>query len=313
MVMALSVAVGSRSLTPGEVWHALWHPGSGSAADIVHSLRIPRTALGVLAGLAMGAAGALTQALTRNPIADPGLLGINAGAACAVVIGVFVAGIGGPLPTMAFGLIGALIAATLVVGIAAATRSATPVTLVLAGSGLSAMLIALTSGIVLIDTASLDAWRFWSVGSIVGRGGDVAWAATPLVTIGVLVALPVAGKLNVVALGDDLSRALGTRLVAVQITGIAAVAVLAGAATAACGPIVFLGLVAPHLARFAVGADNRWVIPYSAIIGAIVLLCADIAGRIVARPGEIQAGIMLAVIGAPFLIALVRRRHLVAT
>jgi iron complex transport system permease protein len=313
VVATASIAVGSRALGVGEVWDALWSArGPADTVGIVRDLRIPRTLLGLIVGLAMGAAGALTQAHTRNPLADPGLLGVNAGAACAVVIGVYTLGIATPLQYMGFGLLGAVLAAVAVFGASAATKGSSPITLVLAGTGLSALLLAITSGIVLVDTASLDAWRFWNVGSIVGRGPDVIWAALPFVSIGLVLAVGSGFFLNVLGLGDDMSRALGSRVVAVRVVGILAITLLSGAATAACGPIVFLGLVAPHLARAVVGADYRWIVPWSALIGAVLLLASDVIGRVIARPGEIQVGIVLAVVGAPMLIHLVRSRRLVS-
>ncbi|MBE7160943.1 MAG: iron chelate uptake ABC transporter family permease subunit [Williamsia herbipolensis] len=308
-----SIAIGSRALGLGEVWDALWSAqGTAGTVGIVRDLRVPRTLLGLLVGLAMGAAGALTQAHTRNPLADPGLLGVNAGAACAVVVGVYTLGIATPMQYMGFGLVGAVLAAVAVFGASAATKGASPITLVLAGTGLSALLLAITSGIVLVDTASLDAWRFWNVGSIVGRGTDVIWAALPFVVAGLVLAIGSGFFLNVIGLGDDMSRALGSRVLTVRVVGILAITLLSGAATAACGPIVFLGLVAPHLARAVVGSDYRWIVPYSALIGAVLLLASDVIGRVVARPGEIQVGIVLAVVGAPMLIHLVRARRLVS-
>lgn len=308
-----SIAIGSRALGLGEVWDALWSAqGTDDTVGIVRDLRVPRTLLALLVGLAMGAAGALTQAHTRNPLADPGLLGVNAGAACAVVVGVYTLGIATPMQYMGFGLVGAVLAAVAVFGASAATKGASPITLVLAGTGLSALLLAITSGIVLVDTASLDAWRFWNVGSIVGRGTDVIWAALPFVVAGLVLAIGSGFFLNVIGLGDDMSRALGSRVLTVRVVGILAITLLSGAATAACGPIVFLGLVAPHLARAVVGSDYRWIVPYSALIGAVLLLASDVIGRVVARPGEIQVGIVLAVVGAPMLIHLVRVRRLVS-
>ena len=224
-----SIAIGSRALGLGEVWDALWSAqGTADTVGIVRDLRVPRTLLGLLVGLAMGAAGALTQAHTRNPLADPGLLGVNAGAACAVVVGVYALGITTPMQYMGFGLLGAVLAAAAVFGASAATKGASPITLVLAGTGLSALLLAITSGIVLIDTASLDAWRFWNVGSIVGRGTDVIWAALPFVVAGLVLAIGSGFFLNVLGLGDDMSRALGSRVVTVRIVGILAITVLSG-------------------------------------------------------------------------------------
>ena len=324
--MVASALIGSRSIPLGEAWDALWAgcvqiwdaltdfrmprvTTSGDTSGIVWDLRVPRTALGLAAGLAIGAAGAITQGHTRNPIADPGMLGVNAGAACAVVTGVYLLDIQTPLAFMVFGMIGAVIAASAVFGVSALS-GASPVTLVLAGTGLSAMLLAITSAIVLSDTASLDAWRFWNVGATAGRGIDVFWASLPFIGIGLVLAVASGFFLNVLSLGDDMTRALGSRVAVIRVVGIAAITLLIGAATAACGPIVFLGLVVPHLARAVTGPDYRWIIPYSALFGALLLLVCDVLGRIVARPGEIQVGVVLALVGAPFLIAMVRARKL---
>ncbi|MBD0863423.1 iron chelate uptake ABC transporter family permease subunit [Gordonia sp. zg691] len=321
-----SVLFGSRSVPLDEIWPSfttgmaeIWAalldlrmPEITKDTDvdgIVWDLRVPRTLLGLTAGLAIGAAGAITQGHTRNPIADPGILGVNAGAACSVVAGIYVLGISSPIAFMFFGLIGAIIAATVVFGLSALSGSS-PLTLVLAGTGLTAMLTAITSSIVLVDTNSLDQWRFWSVGSTAGRGIDVFWASLPFILIGLVLALASGFFLNVLSLGDDMTKALGSRVILIRVLGILTITLLIGAATAACGPIVFLGLVVPHVARAFVGADYRWIIPYSALFGGILLVGCDILGRIVARPGEVQVGVMLALVGAPFLILMVRRQRL---
>ncbi|MDY6809298.1 MAG: iron chelate uptake ABC transporter family permease subunit [Actinomycetota bacterium] len=338
LVVALlaSVAIGTRPLGLGEVIDALqaggwphlalthFHgvpwvvlesptapPGAEDVYGIVWDLRFPRTVLGLIVGLAIGAAGALAQGHTRNPLADPGMLGVNAGAACAVVVGVYVLGIQSPIAYMAFGLLGALIAASAVFGLSALS-GASPLTLVLAGTGLSALLLAITSGIVLTDSVTLDAWRFWNVGATTGRGLDVFSASLPFIVIGLILALGSGYFLNVLSLGEDMTKALGSRVVLIRSVGILTITLLIGAATAACGPIVFLGLVVPHISRAIVGPDYRWIVPYSALLGAILILVCDILGRVIARPGEIQVGVVLALVGAPFLIALVRRRKLVS-
>lgn len=323
-----SILVGGRQMPIGDVWNvfasgcrAIWRAlthvespqidKSTEMAGIVWDLRFPRTLLGLFVGLAIGAAGAITQGHTRNPIADPGILGVNAGAACAVVIGVYLFGIGSPTSYMAFGLLGAVIASAVVFGVSTLT-GAGPVTLVLAGTGLSAMLIAITSAVVLSDSDSLDAWRFWSVGSLAGRGLDIFWAALPFIVIGLVLAVASGFFLNVLALGDDVAKALGSRVLLIRAVGVVGITLLVGAATAACGPIVFLGLVVPHIARAFTGPDYRWIVPYSALIGATLLLWCDVIGRVIARPDEIQVGVVLAFVGAPFLIAMVRRTKLMS-
>jgi iron complex transport system permease protein len=307
IVCAASIAIGSRVIPLSQVWDALWAenvPGAPDAVGIVHDLRIPRTILGLVVGLAIGAAGALTQGHTRNPLADPGILGVNAGAAFAVVTT--------PIQYMGFGLLGAMLASSLVFFLASVGKGASPLTLILAGTGLSAMLVAITSAIVLIDTASLEAWRFWQVGSVAGRGFDVIYATLPFIVPGLILAVASGFFLNILSLGDEMTKALGSRITQIRIVGILAITLLVGSATAACGPIVFLGLVAPHVARFFTGPDYRWVVPYSALIGAVALVGCDVLGRMIARPGEVQAGIVLAAVGAPFFIALVRAKKLVA-
>lgn len=273
--------------------------------------RLTRTALGLLAGLALGAAGALTQGHTRNPLADPGLLGINAGAACAVVIGVFVFGSTGTLANAVAALLGAGLAAIAVFALANLSGG-TPLTLLLAGTGLTAFLMAVTSAIVLSDGATLDVWRTWNVGALAGRGTDVLTTALPFLVAGLVLALAGGWFLNLLSLGDDMATALGGRVWLIRLSGMATITLLAGAATAACGPIVFLGLVAPHLARAVTGPDYRWVVPFSALIGAALLIGCDVLGRVVARPGEVPAGVMLALVGGPALILMVRRRRLPA-
>jgi iron complex transport system permease protein len=184
----------------------------------------------------------------------------------------------------------------------------TPVTLALAGAALSALLYALVRAVLVSDQQTLDSFRFWVVGSLAGRGADVAWQVAPFVAAGLVLATVNAPALNLLSLGDDVARGLGQRIWPARAVGLAAITLLAGAATAACGPIAFVGLVVPHVVRAVTGPDHRWLIPCSGLLGAALLLGADVVGRVVARPGELQVGIVLALIGAPFFIALVRRR-----
>ena len=313
VAVLLSLAVGAQTLSPGAVWHALVAPDPGAPATaIVRELRAPRTALGVLVGLALGAAGALMQGHTRNPLADPGLLGVSAGASFAVVVGIQMFGIGSLSGYIWFAFAGALAASILVFGIASGQRGGpTPVTLALAGLAISALLASFTQGMLLADDASLNVFRFWVVGSLSGRDAQVAIQVAPFIVVGLGLALANAPALNALGLGEDVARALGQRVLLARVVGVTAIVLLCGAATAACGPIGFLGLVMPHLARALTGPDHRWLIPCSALAGATALLCADVLGRIVVCPAELQTGIVLAVVGAPFFIALVRRRGVV--
>jgi iron complex transport system permease protein len=308
--VVLSLAIGAQTLSPAQIWYAVVAPDPAAPATaIVRELRLPRTLLGLLVGLALGAAGALMQGHTRNPLADPGLLGISAGASFAVVIGIQL-GAGSLSGYIWFAFAGALLASVAVFGIASGARGGpTPVTLALAGMAIGALLASLTQSLLLADDASLNVFRFWVVGSLSGRDTQVAAQVAPFIAAGLVLALANAPALNALSLGEDVARALGQRVGLARALGVGAIVLLAGAATAACGPIGFLGLMVPHVARILTGPDHRWLIPCSALAGAVLLLLADVLGRIVVRPAELQTGIVLAVIGVPFFIALVRRRR----
>ncbi len=309
----LSLAVGARSIPVGEVFDALRHGGDSRNATVVLDVRIPRTLLGVTVGVALGLAGALMQALTRNPLADPGLLGVNAGASAAVVIAISVLGLTGTTAYVWFAFLGAALASVAVYAIGSAGRGgATPVRLALAGTALSAALTAIIYGITLTDEKLLQAYNFWSVGALSGRGRSELIGVVPFVALGAIAAVLLARSLNALALGDDSARSLGAHVGRTRITGAIAVTLLCGAATAAAGPIYFLGLTVPHVARSICGPDQPWVLAYSAVLGAALLLFADVLGRVLVRPSELQAGLMLAVVGAPVFIALVRTRRIAA-
>jgi iron complex transport system permease protein len=306
----LSLAIGARSIPLGDVVSALLHEGSSQEETIIRSLRVPRTLLGVAVGAAIGVAGALMQALTRNPLADPGLLGVNAGASAAVVIALSL-GLAGAASSVWFAFVGAAAAAVAVYAIGTAGRGgATPVRLALAGTAITAALTAVIYGVAMTDQKLLQQYNFWSVGALGGRGRTQLEAVAPFIVAGMALALALARALNALALGDDSARALGTSVGRTRIGGAVAVTVLCGAATAAAGPMYFLGLTVPHAARVLCGPDQRWVFAYSALLGAALLLFADVAGRVLVRPGELQAGVMMAVIGTPLFIALVRRKRI---
>jgi iron complex transport system permease protein len=308
-----SIAVGAKAIPIEAVWHALFHPTGTEDDIVVRSLRIPRTTVGLLAGAALGLAGALIQGHTRNPLADPGLLGINAGAALFVVTGIYAFGVTSLVGYVWFGFAGALVASVVVFVLGSVGRGGpTPVTLALAGAAVTALLAALTSAVILVDVQSLDAYRFWAVGSIAGRDTAVVGQVQWFLLAGLLVGLAGAPALNALALGDDVARSLGHSVLRTRLSGIVAITLLAGAATAACGPIAFVGLVVPHVVRAVTGPDYRWLLPASALAGATLLLVADVIGRVVVRPGELQVGIVLALVGGPFFVWLVRRRKMVA-
>lgn len=315
VVVLASVAVGARPLSFGEIWHGLIPPYDATPTEadiIVRDLRLPRTLLGLVTGIALGLAGGLIQGHTRNPLADPGILGVSAGAACAVVLAITFLDATSAAGYIWFALAGALITSLAVFGLSSVgSRSPSPVSLVLGGAAVAAFLSAITSAVVLLDQNTLDAYRFWVVGSVAGRGLDILMPLLPFFAVGILLALAGAPGLNVLSLGEDVARSLGTHVALNRIAGITAITLLAGPATAACGPIGFIGLAVPHVARAFTGPDYRWLLPCSALIGAIMLITCDVLGRVAARPGELQVGIVLALVGAPFFIALVRRRKLV--
>lgn len=312
VVLFASIGYGAKPIPLGTVWDALWHfDATDDDHLIVRSLRIPRTVLGVAVGSALGVSGALMQGVTRNPLADPGILGIEAGASLAVVIGIYGFEVTSLSRYVWFAFAGAAVASIAVYALGSLGRGgATPVKLALAGAALASLLTSVTSAILLLDVATLDQFRFWVVGSLAGRDGAVATQVLPFLAVGFVLALGSARQLNVLALGDDVARSLGQRVDVARASASLAFVVLCGAATAACGPIGFVGLTIPHVARAICGPDHRWIIPWTAVLAPMLLLGADIIGRVVARPGELQVGIVTAVLGAPFFVALVRRRKL---
>jgi iron complex transport system permease protein len=308
-----SIAVGAKAIPLEGVWHAVFTPTGTEDDIVVRSLRVPRTILGVMVGGALGLAGALIQGHTRNPLADPGLLGVSNGAAFFVVIGIYVFGVTSLFGYVHFAFAGALAASVAVFLLGSVGRGGpTPVTLALAGAAVSALLAALTSAVVLIDVQTLDAYRFWAVGSLAGRELEIAGEVQWFLAGGAAMGLASAPALNALALGDDVARSLGHSVRRTRTQGVIAVTLLAGGATAACGPIAFVGLVVPHIVRSFTGPDYRWLLPASALAGSALILLADVIGRVVVRPGELQVGIVLALIGGPFFIWLVRRRKMVS-
>ncbi|WP_254716788.1 iron ABC transporter permease [Actinomadura sp. WMMB 499] len=308
-----SLAVGARALSPGDVWRGLFaEPGSDQRLTeirlIVQTVRVPRTVLAVVAGVALGVGGALIQGCTRNPIADTGLLGVNSGASVAVVTAVSVFGLTNPFLYVWFAFLGAAVAGLVVFGLASIGRGAgNPLTLALAGQGVTVFLAAMTTAVAMSDQAALNVWRFWNAGSVAGVKFDVIWPVTVFIGVGLLLAAATLPAINLLNLGDDVARGLGVNVTLSRILAIAAITLLAGAATAACGPIAFLGLMVAHVGRYLTGPDYRWLVPCAGLLGALVLLVCDIVGRVVVRPGELDAGIVVALLGAPFFAALVWR------
>ena len=310
VVIAASLAIGARDMPISEVLGAFFAPTGSDDQLVVLELRLPRTVLGILVGMGLGLAGGLIQALTRNPLADPGILGVNAGASLAITIGVAFFGISSITGYIWFAFGGALIATVgvYIIGSAGRSRSVDPIRLTLAGVAVAAVLTGLTKAILLTNERAFDAFRSWDVGAIAGRDFDTISAILPFIVIGTVLALALSHSLNAVALGDDLAASLGTSVNRTRVLSILAVTLLAGAATAAAGPIGFIGLMIPHIARWIVGPDQRWILGYSVVLSPILLLASDVIGRVVMKPGELQVGVVTAFVGAPVLIALVRRK-----
>ncbi|MEU7528388.1 iron ABC transporter permease [Saccharothrix sp. NPDC042600] len=304
-VALLSVAVGSRSIPLGTVLDVLFARDGSDSAFVVWELRIPRTLIGVAVGASLGVAGALMQALTRNPLADPGLLGVNAGASTAAALAISVFGLTDlrVFVWCAFG--GAALAGVALYAIAG-RGGASPVRLALAGAAVSAALTGITQAVILLDQQALDQMRFWTVGSLERAGWTTLVEVLPFLAVGLLLAVAMGRPLNALSLGDEAGKALGAHLGRTRLVTLVAITLLAGAATAAVGPLVFVGLAVPHMVRAFTGPDERWVVLYCAVLAPVLLLLADVLGRVMARE-EIDVGVVTALLGAPVFLWLVRR------
>ncbi|MEU3840061.1 iron chelate uptake ABC transporter family permease subunit [Streptomyces sp. NPDC028635] len=307
LLVVASIAVGAKQLSVGQVWHGLFH-ATGTYGDVVVDDRLARTVLGLLAGAALGLSGAVLQALTRNPLADPGLLGINAGASAAVVTAITYLGVTSLTGYVWFAFLGAAVVGALV-WFLGGSRGATPVRLALAGTAITAALYGFVQAVMITDDAALGKMRFWTVGSLGSATDGTIRQVLPFFAVGTLLALSLARPLNAMAMGDDTATALGAHLDRTRGLAVLAATVLCGAATAACGPILFVGLMVPHVVRSFTGPDLRWILPYATVLSPVLLIGADVLGRIAARPSELQVGVVTAVLGGPVFIFLVRRRR----
>ena len=308
--VTLSLALGSNPLDLATVLDALRGAGSAEAQYVVGDLRLPRTVTGIVVGVALGAAGALIQAFTRNPLADPGILGVNAGAAFAVAVGIAFFGLRDIASVVWLAFLGALVVTVAVYLIGSSGRGAAdPIRLTLAGVALGAVFAGLTTGMTLSNPDAFDQMRSWHAGSLLGRGFDVLTPVLPFAALGAASALVLAPGLNALALGEDVARAQGANVGGIRIGVIATVTVLAGTATALAGPIAFVGLMVPHVVRWTFGVDQRRILPLSMLLAPSIVLLSDVLGRILIAPAEIPVGIVTPFIGAPLLIALARRRR----
>ena len=304
---AASVALGTRFVALPEVWGGLTG-NDGTIAEAAVAKRIPRTVLAVMVGAALGVSGAVLQGVTRNPLADPGIFGVSQGAALFVVTGIAFFSMSSPTAYLWVAILGAAASAVFVYGVASAGRGgATPLKLALAGAVTAAAATSLVSAILLPRVDVMNVFRFWQVGGVGGATPERIGQVLPFLLVGFGTCLLCARGLNSLALGDEVAAGLGERVWAIRLVSTGGAVVLCGAATAVAGPIGFVGLVIPHLSRMLVGLDHRWLLPMSALAGAALLSIADVVGRVVARPAEVDVGIVTALIGAPVFIVLVRR------
>lgn len=308
LVCVLSLAVGARPIHPLTVIEALFRFDPALVEHVVvRDMRLARTGIAIAVGLSLAMSGAIMQALTRNPLADPALLGINSGAALAVVLALWLFRITSSSDLAWFAFVGAGAVASIVYLFSSMGRSgATPARLALAGAAVNALLIGLIYAVLILSQDTYDSYRFWVVGSLAAVNAAPLGQVLIFIATGTVLAFVLAPALNALALGDDTARALGTRIGLVRFGALAAVTLTSGAAVAIAGPIGFVGLVVPHLARALCGNDQRWLLAYAAILGPAVLLAADVLGRIAMPPGEVQVGIIMALVGGPLFVAIVR-------
>jgi len=307
----VSLVLGSNLISPAAVFTALADPTQDAGA-VVWGSRVPRTVLGLLVGFCLGVAGAVMQGQTRNPLADPGIFGVSAGAALAVVIGVYVLGTSSVLTTLWLALAGAVVASVVVFSVAAlGSGLSSPVPLAIAGTAVSALLVAVTSFLVLSDETTLAAYRIWVIGSLSGRTLAGVGAALIFAAVGVVFAVANIRSLNALALGTELASGLGENLLRARVVGLAAITLLTASSVAITGPIGFVGLTAPHVARAVIGGDHRWLLPASGLVGSGVLLACDVVGRLIGGTAEVSVGVVLTVVGGVVFIAIVRRARMV--
>ncbi|HYH13535.1 MAG TPA: iron ABC transporter permease [Thermomicrobiales bacterium] len=307
-VALLSLRFGSLTISTRDAWNGIFdYHADVYQQTIVRELRLPRTVIALCVGGALAVAGTVMQGVTRNPLAGPSILGVSQGASLAVAVSVTYLGMRTPGQYIWMAFLGALGASALVFAVGSAGKGgASPVKLALAGVVISALLSAWTSTLLLLNEDTLDTVRFWLAGSVAGRDLDILWTVSPFLIGGVVACIFLGHQLNVLSMGEDNARSLGMNTTRTRLIASVFVILITGAAVSVAGPIGFVGLATPHIARAVVGADYRWILPYSFAIGAILLTAADVAGRLVTRPAELQVGIITALVGAPFLVYLAR-------
>ncbi|MBE9070365.1 iron ABC transporter permease [Leptolyngbya cf. ectocarpi LEGE 11479] len=302
-----SIALGVADIAPADVYQALVSPDGSTEHLIIRTVRLPRSITALLVGAAVAVAGAIMQGLTRNPLADPGILGINAGAALAVVTAVFLFNAASLSVYAGFALLGSAISAVTVYALGSLGRGGlTPLNLTIAGAALTALVSSLTTGMLILSQRTLEEIRFWLAGSVAGRDIELVMQVLPYLVFGLVLGLALGKQLTTLSLGDSVAKGLGQKTIWIKVLAAISVVLLAGGSVAIAGPIGFIGLIVPHIVRFWTGADYRWILPYSALCGAILLLLADIGARLIIQPQELPVGIVMPLLGAPFFIYLTR-------
>jgi iron complex transport system permease protein len=307
--LVFSLSLGAADIELGTIYRALTDFDDSTNHLIVRSVRLPRTLIALVVGAALAVAGAVMQGLTQNPLADPGILGVEIGAAFAVVVATFIFNINSLSVYAWFAFLGATIVAVLVYVIATLSPGGvTPLNLTIAGAVFSALIGTFISGIMIVSQHTLEETRFWLAGSVAGRDLDLLLQVLPYLMIGLALALVLGRQITTLSLGEDVAKGLGQNTILVKGLGAVSVVLLAGGSVAIAGPIGFVGLVIPHMARLVVGVDYRWILPYSAIFGAVLLTISDVAARLILRPLELPVGLIMPIIGAPLFLHLVRSR-----
>ena len=302
-----SITYGAAEISLDKVYAALTAYDGSTDHLIIRTVRLPRSLIAMLVGAALAVAGALLQGLTRNPLADPAILGLESGAALAVVVAVFLFGASSLSAYAGFAFLGTGVTAVLVYLLASLGRGGlTPLNLTIVGAALTYLAASLTTAILILSQRTHDEIRFWLAGSVAGRDFTLFFQVLPYIVVGFVVAFALGRQITALNLGDDVAKSLGQRTAWVKVTAALGVVLLVGSSVALAGPIVFIGLVVPHIVRFFVGFDYRWILPYSAVLGAILLLVADIAARLLIKPQELPVGVMTALFGTPFFIYLAR-------
>jgi iron complex transport system permease protein len=302
-----SITYGAAEISLDKVYAALTAYDGSTDHLIIRTVRLPRSLIAMLVGAALAVAGALLQGLTRNPLADPAILGLESGAALAVVVAVFLFGASSLSAYAGFAFLGTGVTAVLVYLLASLGRGGlTPLNLTLVGAALTYLTASLTTAILILSQRTLDEIRFWLAGSVAGRDFTLFFQVLPYIVVGFVVAFALGRQITALNLGDDVAKSLGQRTAWVKATAALSVVLLVGSSVALAGPIVFIGLVVPHIVRFFIGVDYRWILPYAAVLGAILLLVADIVARLLIAPQELPVGVMTALVGAPFFIYLAR-------